>query len=138
MNTLFDFLTHVKSVEYVIALLSIVGYMLFWEVLKPRPFRTLKSSVSDDVAYVRERGYKKMLKSIGSLMAAPFVGVAYVVMLPFAFMAGLLREAANGTMNLVRAGTSFEWSPVRAYFSGRKKTKKRAPSKNQDTDRKGV
>lgn len=135
MNTLFDFLTHIKKVEYVIALLSIAGYMVYWEMLKPKPFQTLKSSVTDDVEYVRGRGYKRMLKSIGSLIAAPFVGLAYVVLLPFAFMAGLLREAALGTMSLMRAGTSFEWSPVRAYFTGRKKTKKSARSKKQDADK---
>jgi hypothetical protein len=124
MNTLFDFLTHVKTVEYLIAILSIAGFILYWEVLKPKPFRTLKASVADDLAFVKKRGYKTTLKSIGSLMAAPFVGLPYVVILPFAFMAGLFREAVSGTLNLVRAGTSFEWSPVRAYFSGRRKGKK--------------
>ncbi len=142
MHTLFDFLTHVKSIEYVIAILSIAGYIFYWEILKPRPFRTLKDSVEDDLAFVRERGYKTTLKSIGNLIAAPFIGLAYVVMLPFAFIIGLSREAVSGTLNLVRAGTSFEWSPVRAYFSGRgkgKKTKReRTGSKKQETDKNSI
>ena len=124
MNTLFDFLTHVKSIEYGIAIMSIAGYIFYWEILKPRPFRTLKNSVEDDMAFIKKRGYKTTLKSIGNLAAAPFIGLAYLAALPFAFVAGLFRETVSGTLNLVRAGTSFEWSPVRAYFSGRRKGKK--------------
>jgi len=38
MHTLIDFTTHVKGVEYIISVLAITGYILYAEILKPKPF----------------------------------------------------------------------------------------------------
>ena len=55
MNTLFDFTTHIKGVEYILAVLFIAGYILYWEVLKPKPFSSLKKAAQEDLEF-RERG----------------------------------------------------------------------------------
>jgi len=41
MYTLFDFITQVKGAEYLIAVSAVGLFILFWEVLKPKPFRSM-------------------------------------------------------------------------------------------------
>jgi len=121
MNTLFDFMTHIKGVEYILALLFIAGYILYAEVLKPKPFKTMIDTGKDDIDYIKKTGYRNTLKVIGKIAAAPFIGIAYVVMLPFAFFAALGSAAVNGVMNLVGKIAVFGWRPTEAYLTGRKK-----------------
>src|SRR5512135_639157 len=123
MHTLFDFMTHIKGVEYILALMFIAGYIMISEVLKPKPFATVKSAGKDDLEYARKVGYRGIMKTIGKIAAAPFIGIAYVVMLPFAFFAALGSAAINGVMNLVGKTAVFGWRPTEAYFTGRKKKK---------------
>ena len=40
MNTLYDFVTHVKGIEYLLSVTFIAGYVLFWETLKAKPFQS--------------------------------------------------------------------------------------------------
>jgi Na+/H+ antiporter NhaC len=124
MNTLFDFITHVKGAEYIIAVLSIGFFILFWELLKPNSFKTVTNAAKDDLNYIQEKGYGHTLKMAGKVAAAPFIGLAYVVMLPVAFFFALLYTAVGGVMSMVGKSATFEWRPVEAYFSGRKKRKK--------------
>ena len=121
MHTLYDFMTHIKGVEYILALLFIAGYILYSEVLKPKPFKTMINTGKDDLDYIKETGYRNTLKVIGKIAAAPFIGIAYVVMLPFAFFAALGSAAVNGVMNLVGKIAVFGWRPTEAYLTGRKK-----------------
>jgi hypothetical protein len=89
METLFDFLTHVKGVEYIVALLFIAGYLILWEFLKRKPFKTLSNTISDDVGYMRETGIRKNIKTLGNLLASPFILIGYLAMLPFLFLYGI-------------------------------------------------
>ena len=123
MYTLYDFMTHIKGVEYILALLFIAGYILYSEVLKPKPFKTMIDTGKDDLDYIRRTGYRNTLKVIGKIAAAPFIGIAYVVMLPFAFFAALGSAAMGGVMNLVGKTAVFGWRPTEAYFTGKKKKK---------------
>ena len=123
MHTLYDFMTHIKGVEYILALLFIAGYILYSEVLKPKPFKTMIDTGKDDLEHIKKTGFRNTLKVIGKIAAAPFIGIAYVVMLPFAFVAALGSAAMNGVMNLVGKTAVFGWRPTEAYFTGKKKKK---------------
>jgi len=123
MHTLFDFMTHIKGIEYILALMFIAGYILFSEVLKPKPFATLKSTGRDDLEYARKVGSRGIMKTVGKIAAAPFIGIAYVVMLPFAFVAALGTEIGGRVMSLAGSSAHFGWRPVASYLTG-KKTRK--------------
>src|SRR5512139_3059209 len=121
MNSLFDFVTHVKGVEYLLSLALIAGYLLIWEALKPRPFRTVKEVGQEDLEHLRQSGMKNTLKLAGKVCAAPFIGLAYIIMLPV----GMVTAVSYAVIARVAGtGESFSWRPMEAYLSGRKKTKK--------------
>ncbi len=124
MNSLVDFITHIKTVEYLIAIGAIAVYILFWEVLKPRPFQTLKKALREDLEYIRQRGGGVyVVKTMAKVIAAPFIGLAYVIMLPLAFFFALTYTAIGGLLSLAGVSPAFSWRPVEAYFAGRKKKK---------------
>jgi hypothetical protein len=129
MYTLYDFMTHIKGVEYILALMCIAGYILFSEVLKPKPFATLKSTGKEDLEYARKVGYRGIMKTVGKIAAAPFIGIAYVVMLPFAFVAALGTEVGGRVMSLAGRSAAFGWSPVASYLTGKRHKKE---SKKQE------
>ena len=121
MNSMFDFITHVKGIEYILSLTFIAGYVLFWEVLKPKPFKKVKETGQEDLAYVKQNGMKNNLKLAGKIAAAPFVGLLYVILLP----AGLVSALSYALVSRVAGkNTSFSWRPAEAYFSGKKKARK--------------
>lgn len=136
MNTLFDFTTHVKGIEYIIALMAIAGYILYWEILKPKPFRTLAENGKDDLEHIRKTGYKNTLKTAGKVLAAPFIGLAYVIALPFAFMFALGSVAVNGALSLAGREAVFGWRPTEAYLAGKKKGKKEKDEAKSDEEEK--
>lgn len=126
MYTLVDFITHVKGIEYVLSILAIAGFLVLWEVLKPRPFKTVADTGKDDLAHIQEAGgVRSVMKSVGKIVAAPFIGLAYIVMLPIGFVAVLLVAVVNGVTTgfarLAGKTVSFEWRPMEAYLAGRKK-----------------
>jgi len=126
MYTLVDFITHVKGIEYIMSLLAIAGFLLFWEALKPTPFRTVVATGKDDLHYIEQAGgARHILKSVGKIAAAPFIGAAYVVMLPVGFAAALIIGGTNlilnGLSSILGKNMSFDWRPMEAYFSGKKK-----------------
>ncbi|GAB4370299.1 MAG: hypothetical protein Kow00128_17240 [Deltaproteobacteria bacterium] len=134
MNTYLDFLTHVKGVEYILSLMAIVGFILFLEILKPAPFRTVARATRDDLEHLKREGARATFRTILRICAAPFLGLAYVLMLPFLFAYALgmelLGTAARGferLPGLARRSLFFGWRPMEAYFGGRKKI--RAPEK---------
>ncbi|HTF99189.1 MAG TPA: hypothetical protein VK654_01220 [Nitrospirota bacterium] len=118
MNTMFDFVTHVKGVEYLLSLALIAGYLLVWEALKPRPFKTVKEVSKDDLAYIKQNG--QALKQIGKLVSAPFVGLFYIVMLPFTMVSALAYAVYTG---IAGKEAAFSWRPAEAYFTGKKNKK---------------
>jgi hypothetical protein len=59
------------------------------------------------------------------LLAAPFVGLAYVIALPFIAIGTVLalavRKIFGATLGLLGSVMSFTWSPGHAYLAGKKK-----------------
>jgi len=130
MYTLVDFITHVKGIEYILSLVAIAAFLLFWEALKPKPFRTVVNTEKDDLEHIKEAGgLRFVLKSIGKIAAAPFIGLAYIVMLPIGFFAALAAAVVNlalkGAAAVAGKSMTFEWRPVEAYFAGKKKKKEK-------------
>ncbi len=127
MYTLVDFITRIKGVEYILSILAIGGFLLFWEVLKPAPFRVVVNTGRNDLEHIRQTGYRDLLKSVGKLAAAPFIGLAYLVMLPLGFTAALVIGGTNlmlkGLSGIFGRNLSFDWRPMEAYFSGKKRKK---------------
>lgn len=137
MYTMVDFVTHVKGVEYILSLLAIAVFLVFWEILKPRPFRTVVTTGKDDLAHIHEAGgLRSLAKSVGRIAAAPFIGLAYIVMLPIGFFvvlaAALVNLAMKGVASVAGKSVTFEWRPVEAYLAGRKKKKEKGGAKKGD------
>ncbi len=128
MYTLVDFITHIKGVEYILSILAIGGFLLFWEVLKPAPFRTVVNAGRQDLDFLQQTGYRDLMKGVGKLAAAPFIGLAYLVMLPVGFAVALIIGGANlmlkGLSGILGKNMSFDWRPMEAYFSGKNKKRK--------------
>ena len=132
MHTLYDFITHIKGVEYIVSLLFIAGFLFLWEILKPQPFRTLKRAVNEDTEHIRSTGYGNVMKTVGRVAAAPFIGLAYVVALPFTFIIALFAIAGKGIVELAGGTASFGWRPSEAFLAGRQKRRK---EKEKDKDK---
>jgi hypothetical protein len=124
MHTLFDFITHVKGVEYILSLTFIAGYILYSEVLKPKPFGTVARTGRDDLSYLRETGRKNTYRTIGRIVSAPFIGLAYVVALPFVFAYAIFSAIMGAVLGTIGREAAFGWRPAEAYLTGRKKGKK--------------
>jgi hypothetical protein len=131
MNTLFDYITHIKGVEYLVAIASILLFIGLWEVLKARPFGEWKDTLNDDIDHLKSEGSESVIKQIGRIAAAPFIGLAYIVALPFAFAVAiglavgkLAMKGAELALHTVGVEASFDWNPVEAYLTGRKKRRK--------------
>lgn len=131
MHTLIDFTTHVKGVEYIISVLAITGYILYAEILKPKPFKTLAKSTGEDLEYLRKTGLRGTLRTVGRIAAAPFIGLAYVIALPFVFaytlaaeLLGMAAEGLEKALGMAGRSASFGWRPMEAYFGGKKEKKK--------------
>jgi hypothetical protein len=120
MHTLFDFISNVNAVQYVIALLSIPGFIIFSEVLKARPFKGLRESVADDVRFIKAQDKGERLQVVRNAAMAPFYFLTYLAAVPVLFVQGMAEPVGRG----IGAMTSGGWSPVRAYFAGRRKSKK--------------
>ncbi len=126
MNSFYDFLTQVKGVEYIISVLFIAGYILYAEVLKPKPFKTVVEAGRDDMEFMRKTG--NTMGTVKRLVAAPFIGLTYIIALPFAFAFALFSAIVNGALSLAGKEASFGWRPMEAYFAGKKKTKEEKKS----------
>ncbi|MGE5284422.1 MAG: hypothetical protein ACM3OG_05570 [Actinomycetota bacterium] len=140
MHTLVDFLTRVKGVEYILSVLTITGFILFLEVLKPAPFRSLRKLIGEDVAFLREEGFRRVMKTIGRAAAVPFIGLLYVIALPFLFVytlavevRGIAAEGMATALDAVGASAVFGWRPSEAYLAGRKARKAKKAEKKGGT-----
>ena len=128
MNSMFDFVTHVKGIEYLLSLALIAGYLLVWEALKPRPFRAVKEVTQDDLAHLKKSGIPEAWKQVGRIVSAPFVGLAYIVMLPFIMVSALAYAVYSG---IAGKEATFSWRPAEAYLTGKKNKKQEASDTNQ-------
>ncbi len=125
MNTLFDFVTYVKGIEYVIALGSIAGYIIFWEILKPRPFSTLLEAGKDDMASIRKAGHEGNKRTLLNILSAPLVGAFYLAMVPIAF-------AYAASVRVFGEHANFGWRPVEAYLAGRQSRRNRKSGRKKE------
>ena len=137
MYTLVDFITHVKGIEYLLSVSAIAGFLIFWEVLKPRPFKTVVETGKDDLGYIEQAGgFRSVMKAVGKIATAPFIGLAYIVMLPVGFFAALAVGAVNlamkGAAGIVGKSATFEWRPVEAYLAGKKRKQRTAAKAGKD------
>jgi len=130
MHTLVDFLTRVKGIEYLISVLAITGFILYVEILKPKPFKALARHVREDVDHLRGDGGRSALRTAGRLASAPFIGLFYVITLPFLFVGTFAKELAGLAADALARATgeagrtvSFGWRPTEAYLGGRKDKK---------------
>ena len=130
MNSMFDFITHVKGVEYILSLTFIAGFIVYWEVLKPKPFKKVKETGQEDLEHVKRNGMKNTMKMVGKIAAAPFIGLLYVILLPVGLISALFYAVISAVAG---KGESFSWRPAEAYLSGKKKTKKQDTQDTPDT-----
>ena len=127
MHTLFDFISQVNGVQYIIALLSIPGFIIFSEILKTRPFAGLQESVAEDVRFIKEQDKAERRQLVRNAVMAPVYFITYLASVPVLFVQGMAEPVGRR----IGAMTSVGWSPVRAYFTGRSK-----PKKSKDADSK--
>jgi hypothetical protein len=120
MHTLFDFVSNVNAVQYGLALLFVLGFIIFTEILKARPFEEFVQSAAEDVKFIKAQGKEKNTQLVKNIASAPLYLVSYIVAVPFLFIQGIAEPLSRGFGSLTTAG----WSPVRAYFTGRRKSKK--------------
>ena len=123
MYTLYDYITHIKGVEYILSIMFIAGYLIFSEILKAKPFATVVKAGREDMEFIKRTGSRNVLKTVGRIAAAPFIGVAYVVALPFAFFGAIGSAAAGAALNVLGKTAVFGWRPTEAYLTGKKKKK---------------
>jgi hypothetical protein len=123
MHSLYDFITHVKGIEYIISILFIAGYILYAEILKPQPFKAMMETGRDDMEFIKKSGYRNTARTVGRIATAPFIGLAYVVALPFAFAFALVSTVVNSAFHAIGKEVSFGWRPTEAYLAGKKKKK---------------
>ena len=138
MHTYFEFLTHIKGVEYILSVLAITGFILYLEILKPAPFQTVVRETRDDLEYLRKTGSREVFRMILRICAAPFLGLAYVVMLPFVFayalgmeLLGIAADGLERMLGLAGKTVFFGWRPMEAYFGGRKRRKETTEEKRE-------
>jgi len=95
MNTLFDFMTHIKSVEYLLAIGFIALFILLWEALSARPFGMAIAAGREDLRFIRGAGARGAMRTLGHMAETPFIGLAYIAMAPVAFLYGVAMKAAE-------------------------------------------
>jgi hypothetical protein len=133
MHTLFDFITQVKTVEYLIAVSAIGLFILFWEVLKPRPFKSMVDAGKEDIEHIKNTGgYRNALRNVGKIAFAPLIGLAYIVALPFTFVFALGVAVLSGASRAMGISTSFGWRPQEAYLTGKKEEKESSEETKED------
>jgi hypothetical protein len=120
MHTLFDYVSSVNKVQYGLALLFVFGFIIVTEILRPRPFKGLLKSVADDARSVKYQGKEKIVQLIKNTAMAPVFVLLYLAAVPVLFFRATAESLGKGIGEVTSAG----WSPVRAYFAGRGKTKK--------------
>lgn len=148
MYTLFDFVTQIKAAEYLIAVGAVGVFLVLWEVLKPQPFKSMISTAREDARQIGQSGgYAEVLRTAGHVIAAPFIGLGYIIALPFVFAyavgsvvvetmlrvthaaVGLLGRTAlavgHAFGELLHVSPAFHWHPQQAYFLGRRRQRRK-------------
>jgi len=81
-----------------------------------------------------QEGHRAGEHVLGNLAMAPFVGLAYVITLPFIAIGTVAvaigKKAVKGLCQLAGSLTSFGWRPLEAHLAGKKKDRKREGDKS--------
>jgi hypothetical protein len=117
MHTLFDSVSSANKVQYGLALLFAFGFVIVNEIIKPRPFQGLLKSVADDAGFIKAQGKGTFVRLLKNTAMAPVYILLYLSAVPFLFFRAMATLLGRGIGEAT-------WSPVRAYFTGRRKTKK--------------
>ena len=120
MHTLLDFVSRVNGIEYALAILFMFGFVIFSEILKPKPFEGLAQAVVEDIGFIKAERKGKVFRLIRSTALAPLYGLLYLAAVPVLFVHGI----AVIISKVIFATTAIGWSPVQAYFTSRKQGKK--------------
>ncbi len=124
MHTLFDFLTRIKGIEYIASISFIAGYLFFLEFLKPKPFSSLVQAGREDIEHLRTAEPGQIFKTVRRVIAAPFIGLAYICILPFGFIFALFSTVLGGALRMAGKEAFFGWRLSEAYLSGKKEKAK--------------
>lgn len=124
MHTLFDYISTVNGIQYLLMLTFIIGFILFLELMKPRPFAGLTRIAADDIGFFRTQSVETRLRSVKRLFVAPVYAMLYIAAIPVLFIHGV----AVIFSRVITALTWVSWSPVRAYFRGSRKIKRQESS----------
>lgn len=126
MNTIFDFVSQTKGMEYLLAIIFLAGYVVFMEVLKPRPFQALAEMLREDMGFMTAPEGRAALKrlAMGALMA-PLVVAKYFAMLPLMFALGVALKAEESVASTFAGGT-LAWRPIQSYLLGRGRKEQKA------------
>ena len=109
-NTLFDYLSASNGAQYLMALGFVAGFLVVWEVLmSPKPFKAIFAAVAEDLNFARQMDFAGMAKKC---VTAAAVGGLYLAAIPVLFTQAMVGTTARGL--------EVSWSPVRAYFTGKK------------------
>ena len=99
--------------------------------MKSTEEKNIKKGVKEMKA---EAGHRASEHVYGNLVMAPFVGLAYVIALPFIAIGTVAvamgKKALAGMANLAGNVISLNWRPLEAHLSGRKKALKRKEDKS--------
>lgn len=119
MYTLYDYISEVNAMQYLLALLFIFGFIIFFEIFKPKPFRGLSRMIDDDVVFVKEQGRASNLQLIKNTLTGSAYAMLYIAVVPLLFLHGV----AVLMSKLFTSVTYIGWSPVRSYFAGKNRRK---------------
>lgn len=120
MHTLFDFISSVNGIQYALALVFMFGFIIFSELLKPKPFEGLVKAAAEDIGFIRAQGKGRALGLIKATAMAPLYALFYVAAVPVLFLHGIAMLFGK----IIVATTAVGWSPVHAYFARSGKGKK--------------
>jgi len=93
---------------------------------------TLRVVIYDSLLrkFIRKEGVGYFIRGIGKLLAAPFIGLAYVIFLPIGFIAMFCYAVFKGIVGAAGKSVSFGWRPAEAYLGGSKKAKQKKKRRN--------
>ncbi len=92
-----------------------------------RPFKALVRALRADWLEIRAEGFGRLMEIAKGVVSAPVYVAMYVVSVPVLFVVGLVMPIGKA----VSVATSFGWSPVRAYFRGKRALKKKDKAAKQ-------
>ncbi len=120
MHTLYDFISEVNAMQYLLAVVSVAGFIIFIEIFKPKPFKGLSKMIAEDVGFVKEQGKGNNIQLVKNAITGSAYAALYIISIPLLFLHGVSVLMSR----LFTLFTYIGWSPVRAYFAGKKGAKK--------------